>query len=52
MTERSRPVPTLVGAFARIPIGALTDRYGGRAMFTVASALTIVPVPFLAFVEA
>jgi MFS transporter, NNP family, nitrate/nitrite transporter len=40
-------VPTLIGAFARIPIGALTDRYGGRVMFTAVSALTIVPVLFL-----
>jgi NNP family nitrate/nitrite transporter-like MFS transporter len=36
--------PILVGSVGRIPIGALTDRYGGRLMFTVVSALTIVPV--------
>jgi NNP family nitrate/nitrite transporter-like MFS transporter len=41
-------IPTLIGAFARIPIGALTDRYGGRVMFTAVSALTIAPVLFLA----
>lgn len=41
-------IPALVGACARIPIGALTDRYGGRLMFSVVSALTIVPVLFLA----
>ena len=40
-------VPTLVGALARIPIGALTDRFGGRVMFTAVSALTIAPVLFL-----
>lgn len=40
-------VPALIGACARIPIGALTDRYGGRIMFTVVTALTIVPVLFL-----
>lgn len=45
-------IPTLVGAFARIPIGALTDRFGGRVMFTAVSVLTIVPVLFLAFVQA
>ncbi|QCU78509.1 NarK/NasA family nitrate transporter [Citricoccus sp. SGAir0253] len=28
-------MPILVGAVARIPVGALTDRYGGRVMFTV-----------------
>ncbi len=41
-------VPALIGSLARIPIGALTDRYGGRIMFTVVTALTIAPVLFLA----
>jgi MFS transporter, NNP family, nitrate/nitrite transporter len=45
-------IPTLVGAIARIPIGALTDRFGGRLMFTAVSALTIAPVLFLAFTDA
>lgn len=45
-------VPALVGALARIPIGALTDRYGGRLMFTAVTALTIVPVLFLAVADA
>lgn len=45
-------IPTLVGSLARIPIGALTDRYGGRMMFTAVSVLTIVPVTFLAFTDA
>ena len=40
-------VPALVGALARIPIGALTDRYGGRVMFTAVTVLTILPVLFL-----
>lgn len=40
-------VPTLVGALARIPIGGLTDRYGGRIMFTVLTAAVIGPVLFL-----
>jgi len=40
-------VPVLVGALGRIPVGALTDRYGGRVMFPVVSFLTIVPVLFL-----
>ncbi|MEP0546945.1 MAG: MFS transporter [Rhodothermales bacterium] len=45
-------VPALIGALARIPIGALTDRYGGRIMFTAVTALTIVPVLFLAATDA
>ncbi|WP_304455242.1 nitrate/nitrite transporter [Nocardiopsis sp. YSL2] len=36
--------PVLVGALGRIPVGALTDRYGGRRMFTAVCAVSIVPV--------
>jgi len=42
-------VPVIVGSLGRIPVGALTDRYGGRVMFPLITALTIVPVLFLAF---
>ncbi len=45
-------VPALIGALARIPIGALTDRYGGRVMFTAVTALTILPVLFLSVTDA
>ncbi|HEX6873800.1 MAG TPA: MFS transporter, partial [Micromonosporaceae bacterium] len=31
----------------RIPVGALTDRFGGRVMFPIVSAATIVPVLYL-----
>jgi NNP family nitrate/nitrite transporter-like MFS transporter len=40
-------VPVIVGALGRIPVGALTDRYGGRLMFPVISFATIIPVLFL-----
>jgi NNP family nitrate/nitrite transporter-like MFS transporter len=40
-------VPVVVGSLGRIPVGALTDRFGGRAMFPLVSAITIVPVLFL-----
>jgi NNP family nitrate/nitrite transporter-like MFS transporter len=40
-------VPVIVGSLGRIPVGALTDRYGGRLMFPVVSFATIVPVLFL-----
>src|SRR5690348_16370495 len=40
-------VPVIVGALGRIPVVALTDRYGGRIMFPVVSFATIVPVLFL-----
>jgi MFS transporter, NNP family, nitrate/nitrite transporter len=42
-------VPVVVGSLGRIPVGALTDRFGGRVMFPLVSAATIVPVLFLGF---
>ena len=42
-------VPVIVGSLGRILVGALTDRYGGRVMFPVISAVTIVPILFIAF---
>ncbi len=43
-------VPVLVGSLGRIPIGGLTDRFGGRVMFTVMSLVTIAPVLYLGHV--
>jgi NNP family nitrate/nitrite transporter-like MFS transporter len=40
-------VPVLVGSLGRVPVGALTDRYGARLMFPLVSGLTIVPVLLL-----
>ncbi|MER7763920.1 MFS transporter [Streptomyces sp. NPDC097619] len=40
-------VPVLVGSLGRVPVGALTDRYGARLLFPLVSALTIVPVLLL-----
>jgi NNP family nitrate/nitrite transporter-like MFS transporter len=42
-------VPVLVGSLGRIPIGALTDRFGGRLMFPLVSAATILPILFIGF---
>jgi NNP family nitrate/nitrite transporter-like MFS transporter len=43
-------VPVVVGSVGRIPVGALTDRFGGRVMFPLVTAGTIVPVLFLGLV--
>ncbi|NHI04790.1 nitrate/nitrite transporter [Streptomyces sp. KO7888] len=40
-------VPVVVGSLGRIPVGALTDRYGGRVMFPLVSAATVVPVLYV-----
>jgi MFS transporter, NNP family, nitrate/nitrite transporter len=41
-------VPVLLGSLARLPMGMLTDRFGGRIMFTlllVAAAIAAWLVP-------
>ena len=40
-------VPVIVGSLGRIPVGALTDRFGGRKMFPVVAFASILPVLFL-----
>jgi NNP family nitrate/nitrite transporter-like MFS transporter len=42
-------VPVLVGSLGRIPVGALADRFGGRVMFPLVTAATIVPILFIGF---
>src|SRR5690242_11507282 len=37
-------VPVLLGSLARIPLGMLTDRFGGRVMFTLLMLAIVVPV--------
>ncbi|HET9647059.1 MAG TPA: nitrate/nitrite transporter [Microlunatus sp.] len=44
--------PVLVGSVGRILTGALTDRFGGRLMFTVLTAASAVPVLLVAFAGA
>ena len=41
--------PVLVGAVGRIPVGALTDHYGGRLMFPIITAATAPLVLLVAF---
>jgi NNP family nitrate/nitrite transporter-like MFS transporter len=41
--------PILVGSLGRIAVGAMTDRFGGRAMFIAISAASILPVLAVGF---
>lgn len=36
-------VPVLLGSLGRIPLGMLTDRYGGRVVFSAVMAFSIIP---------
>ena len=36
-------VPVLLGSIGRIPLGMLTDRFGGRIVFSVVMLLSIIP---------
>lgn len=40
-------VPLLVGSLGRIPVGALSDRYGAQVLLPLVSAATVVPVLLL-----
>ncbi|WP_010539838.1 MFS transporter [Dietzia alimentaria] len=44
-------LPVVVGSLGRIPVGALTDRLGGRTMFPIIALLTIFPTLFVGFVD-
>jgi MFS transporter, NNP family, nitrate/nitrite transporter len=41
-------VPVLMGSLMRIPLGLLTDRYGGRRVFTALLVFTLFPLAALA----
>src|SRR3974390_3803689 len=36
-------VPVLLGSLGRIPLGMLTDRFGGRWVFSAVMVLSIIP---------
>ncbi|MEU1881636.1 MFS transporter [Streptosporangium sp. NPDC020072] len=40
-------VPVVIGSLGRIPVGALTDRLGGRVTFPLVSAAAVPPVLFV-----
>ncbi|HEU4450619.1 MAG TPA: MFS transporter [Gaiellaceae bacterium] len=44
-------IPVVLGSLLRIPVGALTDRIGGRVMFPVILLLSVPPSLALGFAE-
>lgn len=44
-------VPVILGSLARIPVGMLADRFGGRLVFTALMALVVFPVFVTPLVE-
>jgi NNP family nitrate/nitrite transporter-like MFS transporter len=44
-------IPVLLGSLGRIPLGLLTDRFGGRKVFSVTMALSIVAALMMGRVE-
>jgi len=45
-------IPVLLGSLGRIPLGMLTDRFGGRLIFSIVMACSIVPAFLMGFVGA
>jgi len=43
-------IPVLLGSLGRIPLGVLTDRIGGRIVFSLTMICSIIPVVLLGFV--
>ncbi|RDI73498.1 Nitrate/nitrite transporter [Gaiella occulta] len=44
-------VPVVLGSLLRIPFGALTDRYGGRRVFTAILLFSAAPAALFGFVD-
>jgi NNP family nitrate/nitrite transporter-like MFS transporter len=44
-------VPVLLGSLLRIPMGLLTDRFGGRRVYTMLLLFTLLPLAFMGFAD-
>jgi NNP family nitrate/nitrite transporter-like MFS transporter len=44
-------VPVVLGSLARFPLGIITDRYGGRLVFTILLAGLVIPVVLAALTD-
>ncbi|MBI3651468.1 MAG: NarK/NasA family nitrate transporter [Acidobacteria bacterium] len=43
-------IPVLLGSLGRIPLGMLTDKYGGRLIFSIVMAFAVVPAVLMGWV--
>jgi NNP family nitrate/nitrite transporter-like MFS transporter len=43
-------IPVLLGSLGRIPLGVLTDRFGGRLIFSTVMAFSIIPAVLMGWV--
>ncbi|HKQ77268.1 MAG TPA: MFS transporter [Blastocatellia bacterium] len=43
-------IPVLLGSLGRIPLGMLTDRYGGRLIFSIVMVSSIIPALVIGYV--
>lgn len=44
-------IPVVLGSLLRIPLGVLTDRFGGRIVFSAVLALSALPVVLLGYAD-
>ncbi|HWQ31911.1 MAG TPA: MFS transporter, partial [Blastocatellia bacterium] len=44
-------IPVLLGSLGRIPLGMLTDRFGGRLIFSIVMACSIIPAFLMGYVS-
>ena len=44
-------IPVLLGSLGRIPLGILTDRFGGRLIFSIVMACSVIPAMLMGFVS-
>src|SRR6478672_1907231 len=44
-------IPVLLGSLGRIPLGILTDRFGGRKVFSAVMAVSIVPALLMGWLK-
>ncbi len=44
-------IPVVLGSLLRIPVGVLTDRYGGRGMFSAILALSAAPAVLFGYAD-